>query len=1024
MINNWPKGSQWRKWDLHVHSPASFGFSGDWNQFVIQLGNADCDVIGINDYFSVAGYREILRRLNDPGAATEGNKPYREALENLRNKTLLPVVECRMNNILLNKQGKSGPRINFHLIFSPDLNPEDIETFIKGLKADGSSIGARYNDSQFLLDKVSLSFQETCQSLRNDGTFAGRFLIWLPYDEYGGIDAINPATDKLLKERLICDSDILGSSNKQQADFFLWKDKKFTEEQYAQWFGKRKPCIKGSDSHNVNDELGKLKDHQSKPTEKYCWIKSDPTFDGLRQIINEPEDRVFIGALPPKMTEVKQHPTRYLTRITIGKAAGADAGDVWFDSDIALNYDMVAIIGNKGCGKSALADILALMGNTHCDPKYFSFLNKDRFCERNGRVAKQFHATAQWADGTTSTRSLNDKPNLNAVELVKYIPQTYLEKVCTETDPGQKSEFQLELRKVIFSHITEANRLGKSTLDELIEYKTEELVDNLAAHRHEMSRINDELVKLETKGAAQSIAMLESQLGMKQKELAAHNANKPPVVEMPNNQTPEQKTAAETIASGLLAERTTLAGVEAQIVSQQARQKVLTENLATAKKLEGKLSNFQAEHDRLLKEILPDLKELSLDLGDLVKFSIDKGPLTKKQATINREKQSVDSLLQADTADSLLKKKKESEEKLKGLQEKLDAPNKAHQKYQEALKIWDTQKKAIEGSANNAGTLKFYEAQIKYIKDKLPAELTALRTEREAAARTVYNGIAAIRNVYGEMFAAVQELISGSVVIKEGFKLTFDSTIVERTFERVFFDTYINQGVSGSFCGKEKGVTLLQSLREEHDFNTADDALNFASSIMDHLQSDKRSALPEAMEIAAQLRKHVELKQFYDYLWSFEYLEPEYSLRLDGKDLVHLSPGERGTLLLVFYLLVDHSSNPIIVDQPEENLDSQTVYRLLIPVIKEVKKRRQIIMVTHSPNIAVVCDAEQIIHSFIDRSNKNAVIYNSGSIESAFINKSLVDVLEGTRPAFDNRESKYQPAAPVVMPTTALPPAA
>ena len=73
MMNNtsasdrWPRGSEWRKWDLHVHSPASYGFSGDWNQFIIQLGNADCDVIGINDYFSVAGYKEIQRRLKRPG---------------------------------------------------------------------------------------------------------------------------------------------------------------------------------------------------------------------------------------------------------------------------------------------------------------------------------------------------------------------------------------------------------------------------------------------------------------------------------------------------------------------------------------------------------------------------------------------------------------------------------------------------------------------------------------------------------------------------------------------------------------------------------------------------------------------------------------------------------------------------------------------------------------------------------------------------------------------------------------------
>src|ERR1700688_4482895 len=100
---NWPKGSKWRKWDLHVHSPASAHFSGDWNQFIIQLGNADSDVIGLNDYFSVAGYKEVLRRLSDTNAATEGNKPYREALQKLKSKCLLPVVECRMNNVVIDK---------------------------------------------------------------------------------------------------------------------------------------------------------------------------------------------------------------------------------------------------------------------------------------------------------------------------------------------------------------------------------------------------------------------------------------------------------------------------------------------------------------------------------------------------------------------------------------------------------------------------------------------------------------------------------------------------------------------------------------------------------------------------------------------------------------------------------------------------------------------------------------------------------------------------------------------------------
>ena len=113
--------------------------------------------------------------------------------------------------------------------------------------------------------------------------------------------------------------------------------------------------------------------------------------------------------------------------------------------------------------------------------------------------------------------------------------------------------------------------------------------------------------------------------------------------------------------------------------------------------------------------------------------------------------------------------------------------------------------------------------------------------------------------------------------------------------------------------------------------------------------------------------------------------------------------------MLVFYLLLDKSSNPIIVDQPEENLDNHTVFRLLIPVIKDVKKRRQLIMVTHSPNIAVVCDAEQIIYADIDRSDGNRMHYTMGSIEAPELNLHAINVLEGTRPAFDNRGSKYLP---------------
>ena len=403
---------------------------------------------------------------------------------------------------------------------------------------------------------------------------------------------------------------------------------------------------------------------------------------------------------------------------------------------------------------------------------------------------------------------------------------------------------------------------------------------------------------------------------------------------------------------------------------------------------------------------------MSLDISNIVRVTIDKSSLAAAREALSTEKTGVDEMLSEDQPTGLPQQAAACKGRIKALQDSLDAPNKRYQKYLESLKAWEAKKLAIEGSPDSpdtANTLQYYDAQIAYLQTTLPGELNALREQRTAAARTAHADIAAVRDVYKELFASVQELIEGSVIIREGFKLTFESSIGEQTFQRDFFENYVNQGVVGSFCGKDKGAVRLEAIRAEYDFNLADDAIGFIDKIVEQLGHDHRTAAHSRMEIAVQLRKHVTSQKLYDYLWSLTYLEPEYSLRLDGKELSHLSPGERGTLLLVFYLLVDKSSCPIIVDQPEENLDNHTVYRLLIPVIKDVKNRRQLIMVTHSPNIAVVCDAEQIIHAFIDRANKNEVVYTMGAVEEPELNRHVINVLEGTRPAFDNRGSKYLP---------------
>jgi ABC-type lipoprotein export system ATPase subunit len=176
---------------------------------------------------------------------------------------------------------------------------------------------------------------------------------------------------------------------------------------------------------------------------------------------------------------------------------------------------------------------------------------------------------------------------------------------------------------------------------------------------------------------------------------------------------------------------------------------------------------------------------------------------------------------------------------------------------------------------------------------------------------------------------------------------------------------------------------------------------------MNCLHFDRRSTEIIPMNIESQLLKGIEIAELYNFIFSADYLKPVYNLKLGDKSLKELSPGERGALLLIFYLVLDKNDIPLLIDQPEENLDNESVYNILVHFIKRVKEQRQIIIVTHNPNIAVVCDADQIINMRIEKDNRNAVKYSSGAIEDEVINKAIIDILEGTLPAFDNRDSKY-----------------
>jgi len=96
---------------------------------------------------------------------------------------------------------------------------------------------------------------------------------------------------------------------------------------------------------------------------------------------------------------------------------------------------------------------------------------------------------------------------------------------------------------------------------------------------------------------------------------------------------------------------------------------------------------------------------------------------------------------------------------------------------------------------------------------------------------------------------------------------------------------------------------------------------------------------------------------------------------------------------------------PLLIDQPEDNLDGQFIYAQLVPAIRRAKERRQIVVVTHNPNIAVLGDAELII--VLGANNEQAIVTSRGSIDDASTKEIACGILEGARDAFVRRGHVY-----------------
>ena len=218
---------------------------------------------------------------------------------------------------------------------------------------------------------------------------------------------------------------------------------------------------------------------------------------------------------------------------------------------------------------------------------------------------------------------------------------------------------------------------------------------------------------------------------------------------------------------------------------------------------------------------------------------------------------------------------------------------------------------------------------------------------------------------------------------------------------------------AGDFKGKGSieawAEANMRSAWEVGDATAIEQALqHFADEWQDELVDVANVKKEDVAEFRSWLRR------FAKWLYSTDHIDLQYGIEYEGTDITKLSPGTRGIVLLLLYLALDDADDrPLIIDQPEENLDPQSIYDELVHLFIAAKTKRQVIMVTHNANLVVNTDADQIIVAAADAHTPGQlppISYRSGGLDQAPTRKQVCDILEGGEDAFKQRARRLRVA--------------
>ncbi|MGL5123667.1 MAG: TrlF family AAA-like ATPase [Fusobacteriaceae bacterium] len=899
------KGSEWKKWDLHIHSNVSDG-KGTPEEILQKAQEKGISVIALTDHHTADNIDKIKKLSKQYSITVLSGIEFRTEYGS-SSVHMIGLFPDKHNDIELNSKALHD------YILSP-LGISKTHIIAKGKQQQQNttlSDEAAFKEGMFL---VQVDFKKAADLIRefggivtvHSGSKTNSFDTEIKHqgDAKKNVNRLCEALGTLKKELLnsyidICEINKAGDSE----NFYL---KNFN-----------RPSIIASDAHEKAD-IGS----------KFTWIKAEPTFEGLRQLLIEPSERVKIqNEIPDEKGEYN-----IIDKVKFVPKNGSKK----FSSDwIEMNQNLNTIIGGKSSGKSLLLYFIA------------KTLGKSKELNYDNEQLEIDDFIVRFKDGVEF--KMTDKKERRPIV---YIPQLYLNELA---DTNRE-----ELEKLLLSNLLEKDG---------VDIKKEKLKNkNILIEKKIYSCIIELFNKLETKT----------------KELEKIG------------QYPEEQAIIDNL-----------------------------EKWKSRKDIIIKESTLSPEESKKYSELIEENKEMKINKNQIRrdKVVLDNVPYWMA-ATVHPKTEDLydfiprlDVSIEEDKKEFLTKIKEHNIYMKKWTKDLVDLSKKFSEKYKCLLEKLDLKLiKNIDGQKKYSDKIVAYEEVIKLEQiiteeekalEKIRGHLSIIK-KLEIEINKILDEIKTLLNDRYDNYKEIINLLNKNGHVNERLKI-----ITKIDFEEEIFNENI-----GSILNLKQNFTeiigpffinnIYQYEADKHIENimVIGDKVNLNDKIKFKSGKSKKDLCEEL------------LKDNYKI---------SYTLKENDDDLHQMSPGKKGIILFKLFLEQKNPKYPILVDQPEDNLDNRTVYNELIDFIKSKKKERQIIMITHNANLVVSTDAEEIIvanQSGENNTGENKLFkfeYVSGSLENSYenskskgilykkgIKEHVCEILEGGEEAFKKREKSYR----------------